>query len=83
MLNEMGVTQVTIPLLFRLDHVHYFLAESADVWTIIDAGLNNQTSRDTWKPIIEKYEISDIFLTHDMPEGFLANNYESCGMQED
>ena len=70
MLNELGVTQVTIPLPFRLDHVHCFLAEGANGWTIIDAGLNNHAARDIWKPIIEKHEIGDIILTHYHPDHF-------------
>ncbi|MCK2005412.1 hypothetical protein MZM54_29080 [[Brevibacterium] frigoritolerans] len=41
MLNELKVTQITIPLPFRLDHVHCFMAEGEKGWTIIDAGLNN------------------------------------------
>ena len=81
MLNELGVTQVTIPLPFRLDHVHCFLAEGANGWTIIDAGLNNQTSHDIWKPIIEKHEVGDIILTHYHPDhfGYAGNLQQSTG----
>jgi glyoxylase-like metal-dependent hydrolase (beta-lactamase superfamily II) len=70
LLTEIEVTQVTIPLPFRLDHVHCFLAEGARGWTIIDAGLNNQVSRAIWKPIIEQHEVNDIILTHYHPDHF-------------
>ena len=70
MLKEIGVTQVTIPLPFRLDHVHCFIAEGARGWTIIDAGLNNEVSRDIWNPIIEQHDVSDILLTHYHPDHF-------------
>ncbi|MGE7760232.1 MBL fold metallo-hydrolase [Peribacillus sp. NPDC097895] len=70
MLNELKVTQVTIPMPFRLDHVHCFLAEGKKGWTIIDTGLNNETTRDIWNPIIEKYDIKDIIITHYHPDHF-------------
>ncbi|MBT2714892.1 MBL fold metallo-hydrolase [Bacillus sp. ISL-57] len=70
MLNELKVTQITIPLPFRLDHVHCFLAEGENGWTIIDAGLNNKTTRDLWNPIIEKHDITDIIITHYHPDHF-------------
>lgn len=70
MLNELKVTQITIPLPFRLDHVHCYLAEGEKGWTIIDAGLNNKTTRDLWNPIIEKHDIADIIITHYHPDHF-------------
>jgi glyoxylase-like metal-dependent hydrolase (beta-lactamase superfamily II) len=70
LLNEIGVTQVTIPLPFRLNHVNCFIAEGLSGWTIIDAGLNNEVSRDIWRPIIEKHDVNDIILTHYHPDHF-------------
>lgn len=70
LLNELEVTQVTIPLPFRLDHVHCFLAEGEKGWTIIDTGLNNKVTRDIWNPIIEKHDVNDIVLTHYHPDHF-------------
>lgn len=70
LLNELKVTQITIPLPFRLDHVHCFLAEGEKGWTIIDAGLNNKTTRDLWNPITEKHDITDIIITHYHPDHF-------------
>jgi len=70
LLNEIGVTQITLPLPFRLNHVQCFLAEGKDGWTVIDAGLNSRTTRDIWKPVIEKYAIHDIIITHCHPDHF-------------
>jgi glyoxylase-like metal-dependent hydrolase (beta-lactamase superfamily II) len=70
LLNGIGVTQVTIPLPFRLNHVNCFLAEGAKGWTIIDAGLNSEVSKDIWLPIIEKHDINDIILTHYHPDHY-------------
>ncbi|MFE8699648.1 MBL fold metallo-hydrolase [Cytobacillus sp. FJAT-54145] len=70
MFTEIGVTQVTIPLPFRLNHVHCFFAEGENGWTIIDAGLNNQTTEDIWKPFIQKHEVKNIILTHYHPDHF-------------
>ena len=70
MLNELGVTQVTIPLPFRLDHVHCFLAEGSNGRTIMDAGLNAKATADIWKPIIEEKQITQIILTHYHPDHF-------------
>jgi glyoxylase-like metal-dependent hydrolase (beta-lactamase superfamily II) len=69
-LKEFQVTQVTIPLPFRLNHVNCFLAEGSKGWTIIDTGLNTEVSGDIWKPIIEKHKIQDIILTHYHPDHF-------------
>lgn len=70
LLSEIGVTQVTIPLPFRLNHVNCFFAEGLRGWTIIDAGLNTVETRDIWKPIIEKHDVKDIILTHYHPDHF-------------
>ncbi len=70
LLHDIGVTQVTIPLPFRLNHVNCFIAEGAKGWTIIDTGLNNEVSREIWKPYIDKHEISTIILTHLHPDHY-------------
>jgi glyoxylase-like metal-dependent hydrolase (beta-lactamase superfamily II) len=70
LLNEIGVTRVTIPLPFRLNHVNCFFAQGEKGWTIIDAGLNIDVSRDSWQPIIEKHDVKDIIITHYHPDHF-------------
>jgi glyoxylase-like metal-dependent hydrolase (beta-lactamase superfamily II) len=70
LLSDIGVKQVTIPLPFRLNHVNCFLAEGLRGWTIIDTGLNNEVSKDIWRPIIETYDVMDIIVTHYHPDHF-------------
>lgn len=70
MLTEIGVTQVTIPLPFRLNHVNCFIAEGEKGWTIIDAGLNTDVSREVWQPIIDKHDVKNIIITHYHPDHF-------------
>ncbi|MCM3567681.1 MBL fold metallo-hydrolase [Neobacillus mesonae] len=70
MFNEIGVQPVTIPLPFRLNHVNCFIGEGSNGWTIMDAGLNNDVSRDIWKPYIEQHKISTIILTHLHPDHY-------------
>ncbi|MFF5994085.1 MBL fold metallo-hydrolase [Lysinibacillus sp. KU-BSD001] len=70
MLQELGVQQVTIPLPYRLNHVNGFIAEGANGWTIIDAGLNTEQTAKLWAPIIEAREIGDMLITHHHPDHF-------------
>ncbi|MEW9050578.1 MAG: MBL fold metallo-hydrolase [Neobacillus sp.] len=70
MLTDIGVRQVTIPLPFRLNHVNCFFAEGEKGWTIIDAGLNTEVTKEIWKPIIMEHEVTDIILTHYHPDHF-------------
>lgn len=70
MLNELGVSRITIPLPFRLNHVHCFLAEGTDGYTIMDTGLNTDITKEIWNPIITKHPIKNIFLTHYHPDHF-------------
>lgn len=70
MLAELGVQPITIPLPFRLNHVNCFLAEGENGWTIMDAGLNTETTRETWAAILEKHKISNIIITHYHPDHF-------------
>ncbi|WP_042355806.1 MBL fold metallo-hydrolase [Bacillus rubiinfantis] len=70
MLDELGVTQVTVPLPFRLNHVNCFLAEGDNGWIIIDTGLHDDVARKSWAPYIEKVPISTILLTHHHPDHY-------------
>lgn len=70
MIDEIAIKRITIPLPFRLDHVHCFLAEGENGWTIIDAGLNTDVSKEVWAPIIEQHQINKILITHYHPDHF-------------
>lgn len=46
MLEELGITKVTIPLPFRLNHVNCFLAEGQDGWLVMDTALNRPVTKE-------------------------------------
>lgn len=73
-MDKYGIYQVTIPLPFRLNHVHSYLARQGNQWTIIDTGLNRKETEIVWQEAFEKYrinpreDISKIILTHYHPD---------------
>ena len=70
LLVKLGLKLVRHPLPFRLNHVNCFMAEGEEGWTIIDAGLNNDVSRELWKKEIGDKKVGQIFLTHYHPDHF-------------
>jgi glyoxylase-like metal-dependent hydrolase (beta-lactamase superfamily II) len=47
-----GVHWVRMPLPFALDHVNLWLVEDGDGWTLVDTGLGNEATRETWRAIL-------------------------------
>jgi glyoxylase-like metal-dependent hydrolase (beta-lactamase superfamily II) len=47
-----GVHWVRMPLPFALDHVNLWLIEDGDGWTLVDTGLANDATRETWRAIL-------------------------------
>src|SRR5699024_2321193 len=70
MLEQRGLTKVTIPLPFRLDHVNCYLAEGENGWMVMDTGLNRGVTREMWAEYIAGKEISDIVITHYHPDHY-------------
>lgn len=50
-----GLTSARLPLPFALDHVHVWLLEEADGWTVIDTGVSSNRTRLLWDGIIERH----------------------------
>lgn len=83
-MEKYGIYQVTIPLPFRLNHVHCYLTRQEKGWTILDAGLNRPETEKTWQEAFEHHnikpqtDIDKVILTHYHPDhlGF------SSGLQE-
>lgn len=75
-MEQYGLYQVTIPLPFRLNHVHGYLAQEENGWTVIDPGLNREETRTAWKEafsahgIIPERDIHRIIVTHYHPDHF-------------
>lgn len=70
------IHQLTLPLPFRLDHVHSYLIKGKNGWTIIDAGLHTAETKKTWERAFALYNIDPtrdverIILTHFHPDHF-------------
>lgn len=71
-----GVNQVTLPLPFRLDHVHCYLVKGENGWTIVDSGIHTEETREAWERAFLTYninpykDIEKIVLTHYHPDHF-------------
>ncbi|RXT06548.1 MBL fold metallo-hydrolase [Ammoniphilus sp. CFH 90114] len=73
-MEKYGLYQITIPLPFRLNHVHCYLARQGNRWKIIDTGLNRKETENVWQEAFETNginvaeDIDDIILTHHHPD---------------
>jgi glyoxylase-like metal-dependent hydrolase (beta-lactamase superfamily II) len=83
MLENLGVELIKIKLPFRLNHVNCFIAEGETGWTIIDTGLHDAVAFDTWKPILEEKEITQMIITHHHPDhyGFAGTLQQITGAE--
>ncbi|SFE21046.1 Glyoxylase, beta-lactamase superfamily II [Lentibacillus persicus] len=70
MLDQLGLKRVTLDLPFRLDHVNCFLAEGANGWTVIDAGLHNEETIKRWDEELSGKDVNRIIITHYHPDHF-------------
>lgn len=79
-----GVLRVTLPLPFALDHVHVWLLEDPDGWTLVDTGLDDRPSRALWErleaELLGERPVRRIVCTHHHPDhlglaGWLAGRW--------
>ncbi len=69
------IYQNTLPLPFALDHIHCYLLDDGDGWTIIDAGLNTNHGRVGWQEAFDTLHIAPadlkrIIVTHTHPDHY-------------
>ncbi|WCK55601.1 MBL fold metallo-hydrolase [Aneurinibacillus sp. Ricciae_BoGa-3] len=84
--EQYGLYQVTLPLPFRLNHIHAYLARQGNQWKIVDAGLNGQRTRESWERAFMDFDIKPddihhVLLTHYHPDhlGFAGSLQEWTG----
>jgi len=67
-----GVYWLRMPLPFSLNHINLWLLADGDGWTLVDTGLNNEESRNTWDRVIneclDKLPIKRVIVTHMHPD---------------
>jgi glyoxylase-like metal-dependent hydrolase (beta-lactamase superfamily II) len=63
-----GIHWLRMPLPGRLDHVNIWLLEDEEAWTIVDCGLNNETTAEIWRQVFDKVlkrkPVKSIIVTH-------------------
>src|SRR5690348_13768490 len=72
-----GIYQLRLPLPFALNSMNCYLLRDGDGWTVIDAGLNYPSSRETWQQALAALQvpwrgIQRIILTHTHPDHYGA-----------
>ncbi len=79
-----SVLRVTLPLPFALDHVHVWLLQDPEGWTLVDTGLDDQASRARWErleaEVLGGRPVRRILCTHHHPDhlglaGWLAGRW--------
>lgn len=68
MLEKLELERVTIPLPFRLDHVHCLIGEGENGFVVMDTGLHNEQTRQIWDDVLKGRYLSDMILTHVHPD---------------
>jgi glyoxylase-like metal-dependent hydrolase (beta-lactamase superfamily II) len=66
-----GVTRITLPLPWALDHVHCYAVEEEDGLTVIDAGLGGAGSRELWRTALARLggaPVRRLIVTHYHPD---------------
>jgi glyoxylase-like metal-dependent hydrolase (beta-lactamase superfamily II) len=63
---------VRLDLPFKLDHVHVWLLDDGDTWTVVDAGIGNDATWTAWqqltRSVLGDKPIGRIVLTHFHPD---------------
>lgn len=67
-----GVLWLRMKMPMQLDHINVWLLEDGDGWAVVDTSLNEQSSKDAWTAVFEKYlggrKVTRIFVTHLHPD---------------
>lgn len=68
-----GLFWVRVALPFALDHVHLFLGDEGDHWSVLDTGLGDPPTRAVWEalltgPLLRGRPIGHVIVTHFHPD---------------
>ena len=62
------MARLTLPLPMRPGHVHAYLLEGADGWTLVDTGLALPDTAGTFERVARELSIRRIAITHFHPD---------------
>src|SRR5207342_1751324 len=63
-----GLARLTMPLPMRPNHVHCYLLEGQDGWTLVDTGLSLPQSDEVFAEVAQQLKIARIVITHFHPD---------------
>jgi glyoxylase-like metal-dependent hydrolase (beta-lactamase superfamily II) len=67
-----GIKWLRMPLPFRLDHINLYLLEDGEGWTVVDAGIGLDRTRELWQGVLDReldgQPIARVFVTHFHPD---------------
>jgi glyoxylase-like metal-dependent hydrolase (beta-lactamase superfamily II) len=63
-----GILRVTLPLPSRPGHVHTYLLEGDDGWTLVDTGLGLPGAKERWAEELAGLEVRRVVITHMHPD---------------
>ncbi|HET9674219.1 MAG TPA: MBL fold metallo-hydrolase [Gaiellaceae bacterium] len=63
-----GLARLTLPLPMRPSHVHAYLLEGADGWTLVDTGLSLPESQEVFDQVARELRVARIVITHFHPD---------------
>jgi glyoxylase-like metal-dependent hydrolase (beta-lactamase superfamily II) len=80
-----GILWIRLALPFRLDHVNIYLIDDGDGWAVLDTGLGNAQTRETWEKILASHidrPLTRLIVTHFHPDhvgmaGWLAERFDA------
>lgn len=78
-----GILRVTLPLPSRPGHVHTYLLEGDDGWTLVDTGLGLPDAKERWAEALAGLEVRRVVITHMHPDhvGAAADVRELTGAE--
>ena len=81
-----GIKWLRMPLPFRLDHINLYLLEEDKGWTVVDAGIGVDRTRELWQGVLDAElggkPVTRVIVTHFHPD-HMGNAHwlaERCGV---
>ena len=79
-----GVHWIRLPLPFQLNHINVWLVEDGQGWTIVDTGINSNTTKGLWEQVFAHVggrPVSRVIVTHLHPDhvglaGWLVEKFD-------